>query len=45
MTRGSIEERIVGLHPDKRSLAQGILEDIDATAVPSVGELIGLLEE
>ena len=45
MTRGSIEERIVALHHDKRSLAQGILEDIDATAVPSVGELIGLLEE
>nr|MBP6817285.1 DEAD/DEAH box helicase [Burkholderiaceae bacterium] len=45
VTRGSIEERIVALHHDKRSLAQGILEDIDATAVPSVGELIGLLEE
>jgi hypothetical protein len=35
----------VALHHDKRSLAQGILEDIDATALPSMGELIGLLED
>ena len=43
VNRGSIEERIVALHHDKRSLAQGILEDIDATALPSVQELVALL--
>jgi SNF2 family DNA or RNA helicase len=45
VTRGSIEERIVALHHDKRSLAQGILEDIDATAMPSVQELVALLDD
>jgi superfamily II DNA or RNA helicase len=45
VTRGSIEERIVALHHDKRSLAQGILEDIDATALPSMQELVSLLDD
>ena len=45
VTRGSIEERIVALHHDKRSLAQGILEDIDATALPSMQELVALLDD
>ena len=43
VNRGSIEERIVALHHEKRSLAQGILEDIDATALPSVSDLVALL--
>jgi len=45
VNRGSIEERIVALHHDKRSLAQGILEDIDAAALPSVQELVSLLQD
>lgn len=46
---GTIEERIVDLHRDKRALADGLLEaDDDSTAgtgapLPDVDELVGLL--
>jgi SNF2 family DNA or RNA helicase len=32
VTAGSVEERIIELHRDKRSLADGILEGQDSTA-------------
>ncbi|NUT13837.1 MAG: SWF/SNF helicase family protein, partial [Cupriavidus sp.] len=46
---GTIEERIVELHRDKRALADGLLEADDANAagtgapLPDVDELVGLL--
>ena len=43
VTAGSIEERIVLLHHDKRSLADGILEGQDSSAVPRADELLSLL--
>ncbi len=44
VSRGTIEERIVDLHHEKRSLAQGVLEGIEAGAVMGGEELIGLLD-
>jgi SNF2 family DNA or RNA helicase len=49
ITAGTIEERIVELHKDKRALADGLLEaDEEAMAgssapLPDVDELVGLL--
>jgi len=49
ISAGTIEERIVELHKDKRALADGLLEADDETAaglgapLPDVDELVGLL--
>ena len=43
VTAGSIEERIVELHRDKRSLADGILEGQDNAAPLGAAELRDLL--
>ncbi len=43
VTAGSIEERIVGLHHDKRELAEGLLADQDTSAPLAAQELIDLL--
>ena len=45
VTRGTIEERIVELHRDKRALADGILAEGDVAALPSVEALIALIRE
>jgi superfamily II DNA or RNA helicase len=44
VTAGSIEERIVALHRDKRSLADGILEGQDKTAPLRADDLRSLLQ-
>ncbi len=43
VTKGSIEERIVDLHHDKRALADSILDDGDASALPSTEDLVALI--
>jgi SNF2 family DNA or RNA helicase len=43
VTAGSIEERIVGLHHDKRELAEGLLSGQDGGAPLRAEELIELL--
>ncbi len=43
VTAGSIEERIVGLHHDKRELAEGLLADQDTSAPLAAQELVDLL--
>jgi superfamily II DNA or RNA helicase len=43
VTRGTIEERIVELHHDKRALADSILAEGEAAALPSTEELIALM--
>ena len=40
---GTIVERIVDLHRDKREIAEGILETGDVAALPSTDVLIGLM--
>ena len=45
VTAGSIEERIVALHHDKRSLADGILEGQDQGAPIGADELGALLRD
>jgi len=45
VTAGSIEERIVALHHDKRELADGLLADQDGSAPLAADELIDLLRE
>jgi SNF2 family DNA or RNA helicase len=45
VTRGTVEERIVDLHDEKRALAEGILAGGDAPALPSTDELLALLRE
>ena len=45
VTAGSIEERIVALHHDKRSLADGILEGQDQGAPIGASELGALLRD
>lgn len=45
VTRGTIEERIVALHHDKRALAESILEGTEAAALPSTDELIALIRD
>jgi SNF2 family DNA or RNA helicase len=44
VTAGSIEERIVDLHRDKRSLADGILEGQDNAAPVRAEDLRALLD-
>ena len=45
VTAGSVEERIVALHQDKRELAEGLLADQDGTAPLAAAELIDLLRD
>jgi superfamily II DNA or RNA helicase len=42
--QGTVEEHIVGLHNDKRALAECILGDGDAVNIPSTEELISLIK-
>jgi len=43
VTKGTVEERIVELHHDKRVLADSILAEGDAPLVPSADDLIALI--
>ena len=43
VTRGTVEERIVDLHHEKRALADSILADGDASALPSTDDLVALI--
>ena len=42
--RGTLEERIVELHGDKRALAESILDGDEARSLPSTEELLALLQ-
>lgn len=44
VTQGTVEEHIVGLHNDKRALAECILGEGDAVNIPSTDELISLIK-
>lgn len=41
--KGTIEERIVDLHHDKRALAEGVLSGEETTALPSTDDLLALM--
>lgn len=43
VSKGSIEERIVDLHHDKRALADSILDEGDASTLPSTEDLVALI--
>ncbi len=43
VTRGTVEERIVELHHEKRSLADSILAEGEASALPSTEDLVALI--
>jgi len=43
VTKGSIEERIVDLHHDKRALAESILAEGEAASLPATDDLIALI--
>ncbi len=43
VTAGTVEERIVALHQDKRALAEGILEDGEVAVLPSTDDLVALI--
>lgn len=43
VTQGSIEERIVELHQDKRALAEGVLSGEETTTLPSAEDLLALM--
>jgi superfamily II DNA or RNA helicase len=43
VTQGTVEERIVELHQEKRALAEGILAEGAATVMPSADDLIALM--
>jgi superfamily II DNA or RNA helicase len=43
VAKGTVEERIVELHRDKRGLAESILADGDAALLPSTDDLISLM--
>jgi SNF2 family DNA or RNA helicase len=43
VNKGTVEERIVDLHHDKRALAESILADGDAAALPSTEDLVALI--
>lgn len=43
VTKGTVEERIVDLHHEKRALAESILADGDASALPSTEDLVALI--
>lgn len=42
--QGTVEEHIVGLHNDKRALAESILGEGDAVNIPSTDELLALIK-
>ncbi|MBI5918682.1 MAG: DEAD/DEAH box helicase [Nitrosomonadales bacterium] len=44
VTQGTVEEHIVGLHNDKRALAESILSEGEAVSIPSTEELISLIK-
>jgi SNF2 family DNA or RNA helicase len=44
VTKGTVEEHIVGLHNDKRALAESILGEGDAVHQPSTQELMDLIK-
>ncbi|MGE5493392.1 MAG: DEAD/DEAH box helicase, partial [Actinomycetota bacterium] len=41
--RGTVEERIVELHRDKRALAESVLAEGEAAALPSVEDMVALI--
>ena len=43
VSKGSIEERIVDLHHEKRALADSILDEGDASTLPATDDLIALI--
>jgi len=43
VSRGTVEERIVDLHHEKRALAESILADGDASALPTTEDLVALI--
>lgn len=43
VSRGTVEEQIVGMHNDKRALAESILGEGEAAALPSTEELLALI--
>ena len=43
VTKGTVEERIVELHHDKRALADSVLAEGEATALPSTEDLMALI--
>ena len=43
VTKGTVEERIVELHQDKRALADSILADGESAALPSADDLLTLI--
>ena len=43
VSKGTVEERIVDLHHDKRALAESILAEGDASALPSTEDLVALI--
>ncbi|MCQ1551115.1 MAG: DEAD/DEAH box helicase [Candidatus Accumulibacter phosphatis] len=43
VTRGTVEERIVDLHHEKRALAESILAEGEASALPSTEDLVALI--
>lgn len=43
VNKGTLEERIVELHHDKRALAEGVLEGGEGAVLPSTEELISLI--
>ncbi|EXI67678.1 MAG: ATP-dependent helicase HepA [Candidatus Accumulibacter adjunctus] len=43
VSRGTVEERIVDLHHEKRALAESILADGEASALPSTEDLVALI--
>lgn len=45
VTKGTIEEKIVKLHQDKRDLADSLLEGTDVSGKMSTDELLALIQE
>lgn len=43
VSKGTVEEQIVGMHNDKRALAESILGEGDAASLPSTDELLALI--
>ncbi len=43
VSKGTVEEQIVGMHNDKRALAESILGEGDAASLPSTEELLTLI--
>ncbi|MFW5397085.1 MAG: SNF2 family DNA or RNA helicase [Candidatus Accumulibacter regalis] len=43
VSKGSVEERIVELHHEKRALAESILDEGEASALPSTEDLVALI--